>query len=109
MRQYGAMLTWSRILRTPLMLKRSSADGQLARRRAVGQVQRIGHRHEHFARPLEPDRIRTAVTLDGATVVGAECLGDRRPDVFVVVAYEQPTHPLEAFGQLGGKRLKHGR
>src|SRR5207249_12305075 len=54
--------------------------------------------------PLELDRIRTAVNLDGATVVGAECFGDRRPDVLVVVAYEQPTHPLEAFGQLGGKR-----
>src|SRR5437867_3192832 len=36
--------------------------------------------------PLEPDRVRTAVTLDGATVAGAECFSDRRPDFVVVVA-----------------------
>src|SRR5213596_4313473 len=31
----------------------SSADGHLDRRRAVGQVHRVGHRDEHFARSLE--------------------------------------------------------
>src|SRR2546422_197280 len=36
--------------------------------------------------PLELDRVSTAVTLDGATVVGAEGFSDRRPDVVVVVA-----------------------
>src|SRR2546428_14191356 len=36
--------------------------------------------------PLELDRVGTAVILDGATVVGAECVGDRRADVVVVVA-----------------------
>src|SRR5882724_5854640 len=36
--------------------------------------------------PLELDRVRTAVTLDGATVVGAECFSDRCPDFVVVVA-----------------------
>src|SRR5437870_7094980 len=39
--------------------------------------------------PLELDRVRTAVTLDGATVVGAECFSDRGTDFVVVVAYEQ--------------------
>src|SRR5213596_840116 len=53
--------------------------------------------------PLELDRVRTAVTLDGATVVGAECFSDRRADFVVVVADEQPAHPLEAFDQLGGQ------
>src|SRR5207247_7634408 len=36
--------------------------------------------------PLELDRVGTAVILDGGTVVGAECVSDRRPDVAVVVA-----------------------
>jgi len=31
----------------------SSAGGHLDRRRAVGQVHRVGHRDEHFARPLK--------------------------------------------------------
>src|SRR3989454_474507 len=34
--------------------------------------------------PLELDRVRPAVTLDGAMVVGAECFSERLPD-FVVV------------------------
>src|SRR5204862_1524343 len=36
--------------------------------------------------PLELDRVGMAVILDGATVVGAECVSDRRPAVVVVVA-----------------------
>src|SRR5206468_8781348 len=43
--------------------------------------------------PLEPDRIVTAITLDGATVVRAESFSDRRPNLVVVVADEQPAHP----------------
>src|SRR5438132_7949424 len=35
--------------------------------------------------PLELDRVRTAVTLDGATVAGTECFSDRRPDFVAVV------------------------
>src|SRR5437016_13557831 len=31
----------------------SSAGGHRDRRRAVSQVHRVGHRHEHFARSLE--------------------------------------------------------
>src|SRR5207237_6668368 len=58
--------------------------------------------------PLELDRVGTAVMLDGATVVGAECVGDRRPDV-VVVADEQPAHLLKALDQLAGQRVKYGR
>src|SRR2546427_4309341 len=34
-------------------LSPSSAGGYLNRRRAVGQVHRVGHRDEHFARSLE--------------------------------------------------------
>src|SRR5947209_19240907 len=30
--------------------------------------------------PLERDRVRTAVTHDGATILSAECVSDRRPD-----------------------------
>src|SRR6266581_3160467 len=52
--------------------------------------------------PLELDRVRTAVTLDGATVVGTECFSDRRPNFVVVVADEQPALPLKAFDQLAG-------
>src|SRR5213594_1962575 len=41
-------------LRTPLLWKRSSSTGgHLDRRRAVGQVHRVGHRDKHFARSLE--------------------------------------------------------
>src|SRR2546430_4129614 len=40
--------------------------------------------------PLELDRIRTAVGLDGATLVGAEGFSDRRADVLVVVADQEP-------------------
>src|SRR2546427_705779 len=44
----------ARTLRTPLFWKRSlSAGGHLDRRRAVGQVHRVGRRDEHFARSLE--------------------------------------------------------
>src|SRR5260370_3459002 len=46
--------------------------------------------------PLELDRIRTAVTLDDATVVGAEGFSHRRPDVVVVIANQEPAHPLKA-------------
>src|SRR6266487_4873641 len=54
MRWRGAVPTWSGILRTPLLWKRSSSTGgQLDGRRAVGQVHGVGHRDEHFARPLE--------------------------------------------------------
>src|SRR5260370_10504016 len=56
--------------------------------------------------PLELDRIRTAVTLDGATVVGAECFRDRRPDVVVVVADQEPAHPLKALDQVGGQPVE---
>ena len=59
--------------------------------------------------PFELDRVGTTVTLDGATVVGAECFSDRRPDVLVVVADEQPSLPLEARDQFRGQRAKHGR
>src|SRR5712691_8897554 len=52
--------------------------------------------------PLELDRVGTAVMLDGATVVGAECVSDRCPDV-VVVADQQPAHLLKALDQLGGQ------
>src|SRR5438034_1441759 len=51
--------------------------------------------------PLELDRIRTAVTLDRTTVVGAECFSDGRPDVLVVVADQEPAHPLKALNQVG--------
>src|SRR5207244_12640672 len=33
--------------------------------------------------PLELDRVGTAVALDAATIVGAECFSDRRPDLAV--------------------------
>ena len=56
--------------------------------------------------PLELDRIRTAVTLDGATVVGAECFSDRRPDVVVVVADQELALAFKAFDQFGGQRIK---
>src|SRR2546426_10859874 len=46
--------------------------------------------------PLELDRIRTAVTLDDATVVGAESFSHRRPDVVVVSANQETAKPLEA-------------
>src|SRR5207249_2574530 len=59
--------------------------------------------------PLERDRVGTAVTLDRATVVGAECVSDRRPDFVVVVADEQPAHVLKALDQLGGQRAKYAR
>src|SRR5882724_2471252 len=39
--------------RRMLWKRSSSADGHLNRRRAVGQVHRVGHRDEHFARSLE--------------------------------------------------------
>src|SRR5262249_28280247 len=51
--------------------------------------------------PLELDRIRTAVTVDGATVVRAECFSDRCPDFSVVVADQEPAHPLKALDQVG--------
>src|SRR5213592_4100047 len=44
--------------------------------------------------PLELDRVRTAVTLDSATVVGAECFSDGRSDVLVVIADQEPAVPL---------------
>src|SRR5439155_19935353 len=59
--------------------------------------------------PLELDRVGTAVTLDGATVVGAECFGERRSDLVVVVADQDPAHPLKALDQLLGQRVKYGR
>src|SRR5437867_4582879 len=59
--------------------------------------------------PLELDRIRTAVTLDGATVVGAEGFSDGRPDVLVVVADQEPTHPRKSLDQFGGQRVKYAR
>ena len=59
--------------------------------------------------PLELDRIRTAVTLDGATVVGAECFRDGRPDVLVVVADQEPAYLLKSLDQFGGQRMKYGR
>src|SRR5262249_9456849 len=46
--------------------------------------------------PLELDRIRAAITLDLATVVGAEGFSDGRPDVLVVVADQEPAHALKA-------------
>src|ERR1700729_2605065 len=36
--------------------------------------------------PLEPDAVGKAIALDRAAVVGAERVGDGRPDVLVVVA-----------------------
>src|SRR5438132_7200155 len=43
----------ARTLRTPLLWGSSSAGGHLDRWRALGQVHRVGHRDEHFARSLE--------------------------------------------------------
>ena len=59
--------------------------------------------------PLEPDRVGTTVTLDGGAVVGPERSGDRRPDGVVVVADQEPAHPLETLDQLGGQAAKHRR
>src|SRR5207244_5062910 len=59
--------------------------------------------------PLELDRIRTAVPLDGATVVGAEGFSDGRADVLVVVADQEPAQSLKALDQLAGERLQYGR
>src|ERR1051326_5720832 len=59
--------------------------------------------------PFELDRIRAAVTLDGATVIGAECFSDGRSDVLVVVPDQEPANPLEAFDQFGWQRLKSRR
>src|SRR5206468_11084650 len=53
--------------------------------------------------PFELDRVGTAVTLDGTTVVGAKRFSNRRADFVVVVADEQPTRSLEAPDQLGGQ------
>src|SRR3989440_8511327 len=53
--------------------------------------------------PLELDRIRTAVPLDGATVVGAEGFSDGRADVLVVVTDQEPAQSLEALDQLAGE------
>src|SRR5262249_59272650 len=57
------------------------------------------------ALPLELDRVRTAVTLDGATVIGAERFGNRRPDLLVVIADEGPSHALESLNQIGRQRV----
>jgi hypothetical protein len=59
--------------------------------------------------PLELDRVGLAVALDRATVVGAERIGDRRPDVVVVGAGEHPALALEPRDQLGRQGAKHGR
>src|SRR5713226_428244 len=56
--------------------------------------------------PLELDRIRTAVTFDGATVVRAKGFSHRRPDVVVVIANQEPAHPLKALDQVGGQRAE---
>jgi len=44
-----------------------------------------------------------------ATRLGAECLGEARSDLVVVVAGEQPAFALERLDQLGGKRVEDGR
>src|SRR5205807_1101883 len=59
--------------------------------------------------PFELDRVGTAVTLAGATVVGAKCFSNRRADFGVVGADEQPTRSLEALDQLGGQLAKYRR
>src|SRR5712691_843684 len=59
--------------------------------------------------PFELDRVGTAVTLDGTTIVGAKCFSNRRADFVVVVADEQPTRSLEALDQLGGQLAKYRR
>src|SRR3989449_7079316 len=59
--------------------------------------------------PFELDRVGAAVTLDGATLVGAKCFGNRRADFVVVVAHEQPARSLEALDQLGGQLAKYRR
>src|SRR5437660_9472544 len=46
--------------------------------------------------PLELDRIRMAVTLDGAMIVGAEGFSDGRPDFLVVIANQEPPYSLKA-------------
>lgn len=58
--------------------------------------------------PLELGRVGPAVTLDGATVVGAEGLGDRRPDVVGVVTDQEPSQPIEALDQVGRQRAEDG-
>src|SRR5438552_9833381 len=58
------------------------------------------------ALPLELDRVGTAVTLDGATVVGAEGFNERRPDVVVVVADQEPAQSLKALDQVGAQRVQ---
>src|SRR5207244_6653616 len=56
------------------------------------------------ALPLELDRVGTAVILDGATVVSAEGFSERRPDVVVVVANQEPAQSLKALDQVGAQR-----
>src|SRR5262249_31840786 len=58
------------------------------------------------ALPLELDRVGTAVTLDGATVVRAEGFSKRRPDVVIVVADQEPAQSLKALDQVGGQRVQ---
>ena len=59
--------------------------------------------------PLELDGVGLAVPLDLAAVVAAEGLGDRRPDLVVVAAGEQPPLALEAGHQCGRQGAEHCR
>ena len=52
--------------------------------------------------PLEIDRVRPAIALDRATVIGAERLGEGHADVLVVAAGEHPALLLEPRDELGG-------
>src|SRR5262249_49715570 len=56
--------------------------------------------------PLELDGVGTAVTLDGATVIRAEGFNERRSNVIVVVADQEPTQALKALDQVGGQRVQ---
>ena len=59
--------------------------------------------------PFELDCVGAAVALHGVTVVGAERLSDRRADLVVVVAGEQPPVSLEPFDEVGGQIVEHRR
>ncbi|CAK7282745.1 hypothetical protein SGPA1_20720 [Streptomyces misionensis JCM 4497] len=59
--------------------------------------------------PGELDGVLPAVALDLGPVLGAERLGQGRPDLVVVAAGQQPALALEPLGERGGQRLQHPR
>src|SRR5438045_6080605 len=58
--------------------------------------------------PLELKLVRAAVALDRVAVLRAEGISERRADVVVVVANQQPAEPLETPDQFGRQRCEHG-